>query len=136
MCNHLSCLNAILFISLVDCDCACESAIKCTYRKLKRYNLPSVTKVNVSFMMSLTTRKGNFGFIDLKKKVKLESVVSSFVKPLYGEKPNITLDRKNPVSRKKIYEKYQNKKLHPKRLKLGRDFEEHEVEALFGPCIS
>jgi hypothetical protein len=21
-------------------------------------------------------------------------------------------------------------------LKLGRDFEEHEVEALFGPCIS
>jgi hypothetical protein len=64
--------------------------------------------------------------------------VSSFVKPLYGEMPDILFVRKNLVSQKQICEKYQlcNKGLHPKRLKLGRDFEEHKVKALFGPCIN
>jgi hypothetical protein len=48
--------------------------------------------------MFLTTKKGNLGFVDLKKKVKLEGVMSSFVKPLYGEKPDILFDRKNLAS--------------------------------------
>ncbi len=52
------------------------------------------------FTMSLTTRKSNFDSIDLKKKIRLESVVFFFVKPLYGEKPNILFDRKNPISQK------------------------------------
>jgi len=56
--------------------------------------------------MSLTTRKSNFDSIDLKEKVRLESVVSFFVKPLYGEKLDILFDRKNPLSQKQIYEKY------------------------------
>lgn len=88
--------------------------------------------------MSLMTWKGNLGSVDLKKKVKLGGIMSSFVEPLYGKKPNILFDRKNLVFWKQICEKYKlcNKGLHPKRLKLKRGFEEHKVEALFGPCIS
>jgi hypothetical protein len=50
--------------------------------------------------------QGNLGSVDLKKKVKLEGIVSSFVEPLYGKKPDILFDRKNLVPQKKIYEKY------------------------------
>jgi hypothetical protein len=68
--------------------------------------------------------KCNLGSVDLKKKVKLEGIVSFFVEPLYGEKPDILFDRKNLVPQKQICEKYQlcNKGLHRKKLKLGRDF--------------
>jgi hypothetical protein len=48
--------------------------------------------------MSFTTRKGNLGFVDLKKKVKLGCTTFSFVEPLYEEKLDILFDRKNPVS--------------------------------------
>jgi hypothetical protein len=50
--------------------------------------------------MSFTVKNGNSGFVDLKKKVKLESNTISFVEPLYGEMLDILFDKKNLVSQK------------------------------------
>ncbi len=74
----------------------------------------------------------------LGKKVKREGAVSTWVEPLYGEKPKIIFDKKNVVSRTLMFEKYGfcYQGLSPKQLRIGRDLEEAKVEALFGPNIS
>jgi len=47
-------------------------------------------------------------------------------------------DRKTPISRRQFFEKYDicNTRPSPKHLKVGRDFQEEEVKAIFGLVIS
>jgi hypothetical protein len=64
--------------------------------------------------------------------------ISTWVEPLYGAKPNIIFDRKQFVSKQQFTYTYGIciKDPSPKCLKLGKDFEEEEVENIFGPCIN
>jgi hypothetical protein len=83
------------------------------------------------FLMSLSI-DGGLGSIDKNTKVKIEATtLSYYVNPLYGEKPKIIFDKKNKISWKSFWEKYG---ITPKRLKIGKEIEEEEVVALFGPC--
>lgn len=73
------------------------------------------------------------------KPVKLEGVdPASYVVPLYAEQPTIVFDRVTPPTRKIFQETYglSNEGLNPKRLKIGVQLEEVDVESLFGPCIN
>jgi hypothetical protein len=51
---------------------------------------------------------------------------------------DITFDKKTPISKKQFFKKYDicNIKPSPKHLKVGRDFQEEEMEAIFGRVIS
>jgi hypothetical protein len=49
--------------------------------------------------MSLS-HSGSLGNANIKKKVKVEGVMSLDVQPLYGEVPKIVFDRKNPITHK------------------------------------
>ncbi len=91
---------------------------------------------NVSLCRSLG---GNLGTNLYKlKKVKIEGTMSSWVDPLYDTPPIIIFDKKQHVFWNQFIEQYHicGKGPSPKCLKLGKDFEEVEVEALFGPSIS
>jgi hypothetical protein len=103
------------------------------------------TLVNTSSIIATNTMSlsvdaiDSLGAIDLKKYVKLEHVVSSWVDPLYGTPPKIIFDKKPLPSRKEIFDKFvdlYSKRPTPKHLKVGRDFLEKKVEAIFGPSIN
>jgi hypothetical protein len=65
-------------------------------------------------------------------KVKFKAItLSCYINPLCGEKPKIIFDKKHKVSWKSFWEKYRTT---PKTLKIGKEIEEEEVVALFGPC--
>jgi hypothetical protein len=75
---------------------------------------------------------GGLGLIGKNTKVKIEATtLSYYVNLLYGEKLKIIFDKKNEVSWKSFWKKYG---ITPKRLKIGKEIEEKEVVALFGPC--
>jgi hypothetical protein len=66
-------------------------------------------------------------------------LVSSWVDPLYGTPWKIIFEKKTLPSKKEISDKYVDlcsKGPTPKHLKVGRDFLEEEVKALFGPSIN
>ena len=73
-------------------------------------------------------------------RVKLEKVNNQWAPPLYLEEPTLLLDLENvvPITCKSFEEFYglSNKGPSLKRLKIGRDVIEAEVEKLFGPCNS
>ncbi len=71
-----------------------EDASLCTY-------LVKIIKCYVvkSSKMSLS-HSGSLGNANIKKKVKVEGVMSLDVQPLYGEVPKIVFDRKNPITHK------------------------------------
>lgn len=68
-------------------------------------------------------------------RVKIENTVSTWVPPLYAEEPTLVFDGKLPVSRKTFESVYglPNRGKSPKKLKIGRDCTEAEVERWFGP---
>jgi hypothetical protein len=75
---------------------------------------------------------GGLGLIGKNTKVKIEAItLSCYIDPLRGEKPKIIFDKKNKVSWRSFWENYG---ITPKRLKIGKEIEEEEVVALFGPC--
>jgi hypothetical protein len=73
-------------------------------------------------------------------KVRLEggSIVSQYVHPLYGKPLKILFDRCVLISHKQFVEVYNfcNKGHSLKCFRLSKDFQEKEVQELFGPCVS
>lgn len=83
------------------------------------------------FLMSLSI-DGGLGLIGKNTKVKIEAITfSCYIDPLCREKLKIIFDKKNKVSWRSFWEKYG---ITPKRLKIGKEIEEEEAVALFGPC--
>jgi hypothetical protein len=85
--------------------------------------------------MSLIVQDGGLGTTDLKNKEKLEGgkAESSWTEPLYGIPPELIFDKNSPISQMHFFEKYalSNFGLSPKKIRIGRELEEAEVEALF-----
>ncbi len=56
------------------------------------------------------TREGNLGnsggIVNVKKHVKVERIVSSWVEPMHGTPLNIIFDKKNPLLRIEFSNKY------------------------------
>jgi len=71
-------------------------------------------------------------------RVKFERVDTQWTPPLYAKEPMLLLDSENavPITCKSFEEFYGlcNEGPSLKRLKIGRDVTEAEVEKLFGPC--
>ena len=89
-------------------------------------------------MSNIIVNEDECGQGDDGVRVKLEKVDSQWSAPLYVEEPTLLLDLENavPISRKSFEEFYGlcNKGPSLKRLKIGRDVTEAEVEKFFGPC--
>jgi len=87
--------------------------------------------------MSLSIN-GGCGSSGKHVKVKIEGIIVHvcYVDPLYGTYLNIIFDRKIELFQKSFLGKYgiNNQRIAQKRLKIGKEIEEEEVEALFGPC--
>jgi len=69
-------------------------------------------------------------------KVKIARATTiCYIDPLCGTKSNIIFDKKIELSWKLFWENYGicNEDITPKRLKIGKEIEEEEVVALFGP---
>jgi hypothetical protein len=76
-----------------------------------------------------------------KKKINIEGVpsaISMWVEPLYKAKPTTIFDRKQLVFKQQFANTYGIYIKGPslKCLKLEKDFEEEDVEKIFGPCIT
>jgi hypothetical protein len=71
-------------------------------------------------------------------KNRAQTLVSCYVDPLYGAKPNIIFDKKIELSCQSFWEKYgiYNEGITPKRPRIGKETEEDEIVTLFGPCSS
>jgi hypothetical protein len=87
--------------------------------------------------MSLSVDGGcGLGGKHTKEKIEGATTHACYVDPLCGAKPNIIFDRKIEFSHTSFLDKYgiTNQWITPKRLKIRKQIEEEEVEALFGPC--
>jgi hypothetical protein len=87
--------------------------------------------------MSLSIDGGcGLGGKHTKEKIEGATTRACYVDPLYGTKLDIIFDMKIKLSWTSFLEKYgiNNQGIKQERLKIKKEIEEEEVEALFGPC--
>jgi hypothetical protein len=88
-------------------------------------------------LFNVIINDGGCGLGGKHTKIKIEGATTHacYVDPLYGAKPNIIFDRKIEFFQTSFLEKYgiSNQGIALKRLKIGKEIEEEEVEALFRP---